>query len=280
MVSQTLVVTGANTGIGRETALALAGPDKTIWLATRSAEKTEEALGAVRARGASARHLPLDLADFASIRSAAGELAKEGALDVLVNNAGIAGPRGLTKDGFEVTFGTNHLGPFLFTLLLLPLLAARPAARVVNVASRAHRGAKGIDLDGARVSTRSVTSMREYSESKLANILFTRELASRLRASKSATTVYAIHPGVVASDLWRRLPGPVQALAKLFMITNEEGARTSVYCATSPDVAGESGLYYDKCRVAKTSRVAEDDELARVLWRRSLEWTGAPDVGA
>jgi NAD(P)-dependent dehydrogenase (short-subunit alcohol dehydrogenase family) len=249
-----------------------------VVLACRSPEKAEPALAQIRAEvpGAEVELLPLDLASLASVRrSAEAFLARDLPLHVLVNNAGLAGQRGVTEDGFEMTFGVNHLGHFLFTLLLLPRLVASAPARIVNVSSKAHYDAKGIDFGRLRESTRTTTGLAEYAVSKLANVLFTRELARRLEGT--GVTTYALHPGVVATDVWRRIPFPFDALMKAFMISPEKGAETTLHCATSPALAKESGRYYDACKEKRPSDRALDDALARELWAKSLEWTGAPD---
>jgi NAD(P)-dependent dehydrogenase (short-subunit alcohol dehydrogenase family) len=275
LAGKNIVVTGANTGIGEATAAALAARGARVVLACRSEDKTRPVLEAIRAKGGDAAFLALDLASLASVRAAADRLIEEGrAVDVLVNNAGLAGLRGATKDGFEVAFGTNHLGHFLLTMRLAPLLAKAPAARIVNVSSMSHYDAKGIDWDALRAPTRTVTGLPEYAVSKLANVLFTAELARRV-GSTTGIRSYALHPGVVASDAWRQIPWPIRPIIKLFMITNEDGAATTLHCATSPDVAGDDGRYYDKCREKKPSKLARDPELARALWAKSVEWTGA-----
>jgi NAD(P)-dependent dehydrogenase (short-subunit alcohol dehydrogenase family) len=185
-----------------------------------------------------------------------------------VNNAGLAGLRGVTKDGFELTFGTNHLGHYLFTRLLLPLLEKQDGARIVNVASKAHYRAKGIDFDAVRKSTPTVTGLPEYGVSKLANVLFAKELARRYPKILSTS----LHPGVVASDAWRQIPWGARHLMKLFMISNEEGAKTTLHCVTSDNL--RNGAYYDKCAERRPNRVADDEELARTLWEKSAEWVG------
>ncbi len=267
------IVTGANVGIGRATAEALAARGAEVWLACRSEAKAIPVIDAIRASGGTADFLRLDLADLASVRDAARSfLAKGRPLHVLVNNAGLAATPGLTKDGFELTFGTNHLGHFLFTELLLARLRASAPARIVNVASGSHFRAKGVSFDRLRTSLRG-TGRYEYSVSKLCNVLFTKELANG-RAGKGITS-YAVHPGTVASDIWRRIPGLVRPLVTMFMKSNEEGAATTLYCACSPDVADEDGLYYASCRPSTPSRVARDPALARELWQRSDEWTRA-----
>jgi retinol dehydrogenase 12 len=202
-------------------------------------------------------------------------LERELPIHGLINNAGLAGQRGLTRDGFEIQFGTNHLGHYLLTRLLLDRIIESGPARIINVSSEAHYRPKQLDWDVLRKKTRTITAMREYQVSKLANVLFTKELARRLEGTK--VTTYAVHPGVVATDVWRRVPGPVRWAIKKFMITPEEGAQASLRCATAPELAGETGRYYDVGGEERPpSRLAEDAALAAELWRRSAEWTGLP----
>jgi dehydrogenase/reductase SDR family protein 13 len=248
-----------------------------VFLAGRSRERTEPVIERIRRSSGpeSATFLPLDLSSLASVREGARNFLALGLpLHALVNNAGLAGVRGLTPDGFEMTFGTNHLGPFLLTLLLLDRLRESAPSRIVNVSSSAHHRARGVDWDAQRRPATSTAGFDEYSVSKLANVLFTKELARRLAGS--GVTAYALHPGVVATDLWRELPWGIRHLAKLFMISPEEGARTTLHCATAPEALLESGAYYDSCKAVRPSRAADDASLAAELWRRSLEWTGAP----
>jgi retinol dehydrogenase-12 len=272
------LVTGANSGIGLVTARELARRGAAVILACRSPERAEPALARLRAElpGAALELLSLDLASLDSVRRAADAFLAQGRpLQGLVNNAGVAGQRGITEDGFELTFGVNHLGHFLLTLLLLPRLVESSPARVVNVSSKAHYDAKGIDFGRLREPTRTTVGLSEYAVSKLANVLFTRELARRLEGA--GVTTYALHPGVVATDVWRRIPFPFDALIKAFMIGPEEGARTTLHCAAAPELAEVSGRYYDACEEKRPSARALDDALARELWAKSLEWTGAPD---
>ena len=276
LVGRFIVVTGANTGIGRSTAQQLAARGASLVLACRSEARTRPVLEAIRAAGdGDAQFVWLDLGDLASVRTAAAEIAGFGRpIDVLLNSAGVAGHRGVTRDGFELTFGTNHLGHFLLTMLLMRSLeASTQRARVVNVSSQAHYSAKGIDFGAVRRPTKTITGLPEYEVSKLANILFTEEFARRV--GPPGPHAYALHPGVVASDAWRRVPWPIRPLMKLRMISNDEGAKTSVYCATSPDVADDNGLYYDDCRAKEPSALAHDPDLAERLWAKSVEWTGA-----
>ncbi len=271
---RTFLITGANTGIGRETARVLAGRGARLYLACRSeanGRRTIEEI-ATQTGNRGLELLSLDLGDLDSVRRCAEAFLATGEpLHVLINNAGLAGARGLTASGFEIAFGTNHVGPFLLTALLLDRLRSSAPARIVNVASIAHYNAPGIDWEAVRGRTRSFTGMREYSVSKLANVLHARELAGRLEGS--GVTTYSLHPGTIASDIWRRVPWPLRPLMTRRMGAPEQGAQTSIYCATSPDVAGESGRYYDDCR-PKEPAASVTDTLAAELWRRSCEWTG------
>ena len=272
---RTFLITGANTGIGRATAADLASRGGRVYLACRSAQKGRDAAAAIAAAtgNEAVTFLPLDLADLASVRACAEQfLARGEPLHVLINNGGVAGQRGITADGFELAFGVNHLGHFALTAALLDCLAASAPARVVNVSSDSHYQAKGIDFEAVRQRTASMTGMREYAVSKLGNVLFTQELARRV--ADRGITAYALHPGVVASDIWRRVPWPVRPLIKRRMITTEEGARTSLYCVTAPELAQVSGRFYDDCRERKASAVATG-ELAGTLWQRSEAWTAA-----
>ena len=239
---RTFLITGANTGIGRETARVLAGRGARLHLACRSQDAgrrtIEEIAGQTGNRNLAL--LSLDLGDLDSVRRCAEAFLSTGEpLHVLINNAGVAGSRGTTASGFERMFGTNHVGPFLLTGLLLERLRSSAPARLVNVASIAHYNVRGIDWDAVRRRTRSITGMREYSVSKLANVLHAQELSRRLDGT--GVTTYALHPGVIASDIWRSVPWPVRPLMKRRMRTPEQGAQTTLYCATSDTAAGETG---------------------------------------
>jgi NAD(P)-dependent dehydrogenase (short-subunit alcohol dehydrogenase family) len=272
---RTFLVTGANTGIGRATAAGLARQGGRVFVASRSREKGEEAVAGLRASTGSDSiwYLPLDLADLDSVRACASAfLARGEPLHGLVNNAGVVRARGLTKQGFELMFGVNHLGHFVLTNALLDCLTASAPARVVTVSSDSHYAARGIDFEALRRPERGVTGMHGYGVSKLCNVLFTQELAQRV--DPASVCAYAVHPGVVASDIWRRVPWPARSIIKRRMLTTEQGAVTSVHCATSPSVAGDSGLYYDNCQIKDPSSVATP-ELAGQLWKRSEEWAAA-----
>src|SRR5580693_5968067 len=269
---RTVVVTGANTGIGLATASALAGQGWRVFVACRSEGKGAAAVASIKAAtGNDAVFLlMLDLADLASVRTCAAEfLARGEALHVLINNAGVGGRRGLTKQGFELMFGVNHLGHFLLTELLLERLTSSGPARVVTVASDAHYSAPGIDWDALRRPARGITGLGAYAVSKLCNVLFSQELARRTEGT--GVHAYALHPGVVASDIWRRVPWPVRPLITRRMLTVDEGARTSLYCASAPELEHVSGRYYENCAEHEPSPVATPD-LGKRLWEQSEEW--------
>ncbi len=270
---KSFVITGANTGIGRATAMALAerGASRIV-VASRSRARTQPVLDELAAHpGVAVDFVELDLTDLEAVKRATGTLLERDLpIDVLIDNAGIAGVRGQTKDGFELAFGTNHLGHFVWTEKLLPLVARAPQGRVVIVASAGHYRAGAIDWEALRATSKTVTAFPEYCTSKLCNVLYAKELARRL--AKTKITTYSLHPGGVASDIWERRMGPFAALLKLFLISNEQGAKTQVWCATDPSLATESGLYYDKCKPKEPSALSLDVALQDELVRRSSEW--------
>jgi NAD(P)-dependent dehydrogenase (short-subunit alcohol dehydrogenase family) len=266
------LVTGANTGIGKATAQGLAATGQRVILAGRSVEATTAAMELIHLATGNdnLEHLPLDLADLDSVRRAVNALREAGApIDALVANAGVAGQRGRTAQGFELAFGVNHLGHFALVTGVLDLVLAGNSPRVVVVSSDSHYQAKGLPEDRLRHSTRSITGLPEYARSKLANVLFAQELARRVPTSDLG--VHALHPGVIASDIWRRVPEPVRSLMTRKMATTTEGAKTSLWCATSDDLIGESGGYYADCAPKEPSAVATP-ELAEWLWRKSEAW--------
>ncbi len=260
------LVTGANSGIGRATAIGLARGGAHVIAAGRSAERTQPVLDEIAGFGGSAEFLELDLASMTSVRTAAQSFLDTGRnLDLLVNNAGIGvNRRGLTEDGFEVHFGINHLGHFLLTRELFPNLG--PESRVVALTSALHFRADGVDFARVRRPT-AFTGLAEYATSKLANVLFTRELARRRPENRA----YAVHPGLVRTRL---IPGPIRALSASSMVSPEQGADTVLWCATSKDVAAESGHYYQQRTRLPPSARAQDNDLASELWERSDEWCG------
>lgn len=268
------LVTGANSGIGRVTARTLALQGYRVFLACRSEARTRPVLEEIRrlSQGtAQAEFLPLDLGDLGSVRRCAEAFLERGlALHLLIGNAGLAGQRGITPSGFELAFGTCHVGHFLLVELLRERLEESAPARIVMVSSKAHRHAKTIDFAALQQPTRSRTALKEYAVAKLANMLHTKELARRLAGT--GVTTYAVHPGVVATDVWRAMPKPVTWLLKRFMRNEEEGAATTLYCATAPQLAEQSGEYYADCQLSEASAVAHDWRLAAQLWAHSQAW--------
>ena len=270
--SKTFLVTGANTGIGKAAVEALAGMGAgRIVIASRTKEKTQPVLDALAAKGVETHFVQIELSDLASVKRAADEvLAKDWTIDVLMNNAGIAGVQGITKDGFELAFGTNHLGHYLWTEKLLPLVKRAPQGRIVIVSSEGHYRASGIDFAALQKTSATFSAFSEYCVSKLCNVLHANELARRLKDTN--VTTYSLHPGGVASDIWQRRMGAFAILLRPFLITNEKGARTQVRCATEPSLSKETGLYYDKERVKKAAPLALDVALQDELDRKSREW--------
>jgi len=276
MDNKTVVVTGGNSGIGLETAVELARAGARVVITARDPVRGDAAVADVRKRSGNDQvDLALfDLASFASIRTGAADLLDRcPRIDVLVNNAGLVlSRRQETEDGFEATFGVNHLGHFLLTGLLLDRIRASAPARIVNVASTAHRSARrGLNFDDLQ-SQRRYRGMQAYGASKLANILFTTELARRLAGT--GVTVNAVHPGTVATGFARDgdakgfLAFGIRLIAP-FILTAEKGARTSVYLASSPDVADVTGGYFVRRRLRRPSKAARDPVAARRLWEVS-----------
>jgi len=268
---RTFLVTGANSGIGRAMVEALAAGGGNVVLAARSEERTRPVLESLRAAGPAGKveMLLVDVSDLASVRRAAESFLATGrALDVLVNNAGVAGTQALSADGFDLTYATNHIGPFHLTNLLLPALQRAPQGRVVNVSSVGHLSAKAIDWSVLeRRSSPKRSRFGDYAVTKLMNVLHAKELARRLAGTQ--VTTYALHPGGVASNIWRSVPQPLRWIIMLFLMSNEEGAKTQLWCATAPELASETGRYYDKGREARCNPIANDEALARELWART-----------
>jgi NAD(P)-dependent dehydrogenase (short-subunit alcohol dehydrogenase family) len=270
LTGRVALVTGANTGIGRITARELARRGADVFLATRSLARTQPALDEIaRLTGRPGAHwLELDLADLASVRACAERFLATGRpLHLLVNNAGLGGQRGLSRDGLELTFGVNHMGHFLLTRLLRERLVESAPARVVTVASRAHQWASGLDWAELRRPTRSLSGIREYMVSKLANVLFSAELGRQLAGS--GVSSYAVHPGVVDTEIWRQVPRLLRPLLKLRGLRDpEQGALTTLYCALQAPQQ-ETGRYYADSALKTPSRLAQDQQLAAELWRFS-----------
>jgi NAD(P)-dependent dehydrogenase (short-subunit alcohol dehydrogenase family) len=281
MAGKVCLVTGATAGIGTVTALALARRGATVGLVGRSAERIGATARRITDQTGNVSVVPFlaDLSAQAEVRRLAQEIgARFPRLDVLVNNAGAMFlERQESADGIEMTFALNHLAYFLLTNLLLDRLKAAGTARVVCVASDAHRFARGIDFDDLQ-RRKSYGGFRVYGESKLANILFSAELARRLAGT--GVTVNALHPGFVATDFFARdhMKGPLgwfmKTSARLVAITPEQGAATSIFLATAPEVEGITGKYFEKQKQARPSRAVQDEAAARRLWQVSEALTG------
>ena len=277
MKGKRVVLTGASRGIGRETALALGKMGADLSLIVRDPERGKAVADEVRAAAGSANASDVevfiaDLSSIADVRRVGAEvLAKHDRIDVLVNNAGaLLMDRQVTKDGYEATFATNHLGYFVLTKVLLDAVKKAPAGRIVNVASEAHRRGS-IEFDDL-MGEQKFSGWFAYSASKLANILFTAELARRLEGT--SVTTNCLHPGVIASGFAHNNKGFVGLLAKLaspFLMSSENGAKTTLFLATDPSVATTSGLYFDKSKPKKPSREARDTDVAKRLWDVSEE---------
>ena len=275
MRGRVCLVTGANRGIGKATAVGLARLGAAVVLLARDLERGSRACGDVRRASGNPNVslVAVDLGSFASIRAAAAEIARRhAAVHVLVNNAGVnLTRRAVSADGLELTFAVNHLAPFLLTNLLLPLLRAGAPSRIINVTSRFERAGR-IAFDDLQ-ATRRYSAFRAYAQSKLANVLFTYELAERLRGT--GITVNCLHPGLVATDLLRDYPAWMRSLWEWFLLTPEQGARTSIYLASSPEVSEVTGRYFERGgREKRTSRRSYDVAARKRLWRVSAELTG------
>jgi NAD(P)-dependent dehydrogenase (short-subunit alcohol dehydrogenase family) len=275
---RTVLLTGASSGIGRATAVGLAGAGARLLLVGRTPERCADTLAEIRARTgrSDVEMLRGELSTQAGVRALAASVRSHAdRLDVLVNNAGVTLlARQTTEDGIEATFATNHLAYFHLTGLLLPLLRAGASARIVNVASDAHRFGGQLDFDDLQ-SERDYRVMRVYARSKTANILFTQELARRIAGT--GVTANCLHPGGIRSNLGRgngAFFDVVHRVVSLFLKSPEEGAKTSLHLAASPEVEGLSGRYWKRCREATPAPHARDPEAARRLWEVSEALTG------
>lgn len=259
------MVTGVSSGIGLATALELGQRGYHVVAAGRSEQRTRETVYAIEERSGSAEYLHVDLASLDSCAAAASTFTRSSrSLDVLIANAGVGGTRGVTKDGFEIHFGVNHLGHFMLAHHLGETLV--PGGRVVVVSSEMHRHADGIDFDKVIGKSKSIAGWSEYAVSKLANILFARRLA-RLRPE---WRTYSVHPGVAKTGIF---PAWVRPFLRNERST-EEAAETNVWCATSDEIADQTGLYYARTQVREPSQTAQDETLAAELWERSEQWCG------
>lgn len=280
MQGKVCIITGANSGVGRETARGLARLGASVVMVCRSLERGQAALDDLRAdTGSASLDLMIcDLSVQASIRQFADVYrARYERLDVLINNAAIIPPRReVTAEGVEAQLAANHLGPFLLTHLLLALLKASAPARIINVASSIHPMGR-VDFDDLH-SARGYRwgGWGQYANTKLMNILFTRELARRLDGT--GVTANCLHPGYIATRLQRGLPGIVQPFNKLLGAPERKGAETPLYLATSPDVASVSGQYFADRRSVAPAAHAQDDALAKRLWDVSVQMVGLREM--
>jgi NAD(P)-dependent dehydrogenase (short-subunit alcohol dehydrogenase family) len=276
MPGKVCIVTGANSGIGRVTAEELAGMGATVAMVCRNQSRGERALSEIRAKtGGTVELLVADFASLDSVRRMAEEFRKtHDSLQVLVNNAGMVRVRrSVTADGFERTFQVNYLSHFLLTRLLLDSLKKGAPSRIVNVSSASHYGGF-IPLDDLQL-TKGYGVMRAYGQSKLAQVLFTYELSRRLTGT--GVTANCLHPGAVATNIWGSAMGPLAAIgkvSKLFLLSPARGAETPVYLASSPEVEGVTGKYFDEKREKKSSAVSYDEKLAAKLWEMSSAMVG------
>ncbi|XP_074510454.1 retinol dehydrogenase 13 [Sebastes fasciatus] len=283
---KTVLITGANTGIGKETTRDLARRGARVVMACRDLTRAERAAEEIRQSTGNGnvviRHL--DLASVYSIRQFAKDfLDSEDRLDILINNAGVMMcPRWLTEDGFETQLAVNHLGHFLLTNLLLPKLKSSAPSRVVTVSSIAHKGGR-IDFDDLFFSKKTYSSLESYRQSKLANVLFSRELARRLRGF--GVSSFCLHPGVIRTELgrhvqgWFPLLGALLSLPSLLLMkTPRQGSQTTVYCAVTPSLEGQSGRYFSDCAEKEAAPEGRDDVVARKLWDESARLVGLKET--
>ena len=280
------VITGANTGIGRETARDLVKRGAEVHVLCRDVGKGDIVKKEIKSE--TGRELfvhKVDLASLESVTECSNVLRKElTKIDILINNAGVgACPEMKSEDGFELQFGTNHIGHFHLTKELLPLLRKTGKSRVVVVSSSAHKSGK-IEFDDLNWRTRPYSALGAYSQSKLANLLFARELARREVELKSGVSVYCLHPGVVRTELFRHVKDTygysISLLAQVFLPlfkTAESGAQTSIFCAVEETLEGVTGKYYKDCKEAATSKDGENMEYAKKLWEVSEEMISKQD---
>ncbi|CAG9822519.1 unnamed protein product [Phaedon cochleariae] len=289
---KTAIITGANTGIGKWTAKDFFERGARVILACRNVQKGEKAVEDIKSLSADQKTnlgqllvMPLDLSSLNSVRTFAGKfLESEERLDLLINNAGVMMcPEMRTEEGFEMQFGTNHLGHFLLTLLLLPKICQSTPARIVNVSSVAHSMTSSIDFTDLNWNKRSYSALKAYQQSKLANVLFTKELARKFNENNiTGVTTYSLHPGVIRTELGRHMSKTYFSgvrwfwdnIAGHFIKTPEQGAQTQIHCAVDESCAKDTGLYYSECSVVEPSKLAKDEETASTLWSKSLELVG------
>ncbi|CAG2240970.1 RDH12 [Mytilus edulis] len=275
---KTAIITGGNTGIGKETAIDLAKRGAKVIIACRDMTRANAAADDIKRISGSkeiyVRHL--DLASLKSVRTFAENIKRtEKRIDILLNNAGVmACPYGKTVDGFEMQFGVNHLGHFLLTNLLLDLIKKSAPSRIINVSSFAHVFTGPLDFDDIAKREKSYSEIRAYSQSKLCNILFTKQLASRLTGT--GVTTYSLHPGSINTELARHMRVKVKFIMEalyfiitFFIKTPYEGAQTNIYCAVEESLDNETGKYYSDCAETTPTKTALDDGAAKKLWELS-----------
>lgn len=266
-----VLITGASAGIGKATALDLARRGAILTLAGRSESKTRQVIDEISEEGGAAGFLLVDLATPSSVKRASQEFLERGEpLHVLINNAGVGGTKGITAEGFELAFATNHLGHHLLTRWLEPSLIESSPARLIVVASSVHHNVKEVKWKSIQKRTSSLFGVPEYRTSKLANILDARLWAQQLEGT--GVDVHIVHPGLVASEIWRDLPLPLRRMFAGKGQTIEEGARTSIWAATNPDLDGVSGGYYGNQAEKRISDLAADVELTDLMWKRTEQW--------
>ncbi|XP_032513098.2 retinol dehydrogenase 12-like [Danaus plexippus] len=291
---KTIIVTGCNTGIGKVTVEEFYKRGAKVIMACRDVGKAGEAKIDIKE---TCKNSPnkgeliveeCDLSSFKSIRKFSQKILKSKTeINVLVNNAGVMmAPRGETEDGFETHFGTNHLGHFLLTMLLLPRIIKSTPARIVTVSSKAH-SLFNLHLEDLNYTLRPYNSAEAYAQSKIANILFSRELSKKLKSYNiQGINTYSLHPGLIKTDLYRHLNSPIRSLIRTIVVdyifypfskTIEMGAQTTVYCAIDEKCSNETGLYYTDCAVTSPSTHALNDENAKKLWDMSMEMVGLKD---
>ena len=283
MSGKICIITGANSGIGKETALGLAQMGARVVMACRTVKKGEAALEEIRRESGSSQVdlLIADMSSQASVRALAEQIQRKyPRLDVLVNNAGGAAPaRTLSADGIEMTLATNHLGPALLTLLLLDVLKASAPARIVNVSSSVAQRPARLDMNDLQFQRRKYRVTAAYAQSKLLMNAFTFELARRLAGT--GVTANCLHPGVVATNIWSANPPPlivklILPVVKPFMLNSKQGAAASLYLATSPEVAQVSGEYFVKSKPAKSNPLSRDPKLMAEVWLCTEKMTSLP----
>ncbi|XP_041453521.1 retinol dehydrogenase 12-like [Lytechinus variegatus] len=284
---KTVLITGANAGIGRETAIDLASRGARVIMGCRNPTKAKVAIADVRKRSSNENVIfkQIDLSDLNSVKKCAEKILKEEErLDVLINNAGLVSfsDRGLTPEGYDITMATNHVGHFVLTLALINIIKKSAPSRVINVSSFGHLRIKQIDY--TNISGKGVSGFNRYKQSKLANIHFTKVLARRL--SGTGVTAYSVNPGTVYTNIWessrvslkpglfRYILSLAMPLLRLFLLNEKDGAQTTIYCAVDESIAHLSGGYFTNCSLGKESKLAEDEQVAKQLWDITCKATG------